>query len=662
MASVFTLFMAGCSDDDVANNVATGLKFAEERISIPAEAGTVNITVEWDHAQWTLEQENGVHIIKKMSTMQGGNTLESGTTEVTITFNANTDENPRNQNIYLNNLETGESTIMTLIQAGSVQKGNVYYVDSSAEKEGVGSLEKPYKTIRTAAMILQAGDTLLIKGGTYAEENIKFASSGTSKAMIVLRPASQDDKVIIKHPGTSFVQKPAHIFDLNNISYVWFEGFYFQDYPCGGSAINIKGGVGNVIFNNRFQNIGNSKINEQGQSMININTSNRNVVANNYFYDVFGDGMGIGNVSDHNLICYNTFDTFKGKARGWAGENSSFATNITMGAELEYVNNLVAFNSSTNSRALLWLDRNGSDLIVLRNTSHNSTQFMFNESRCKRNWFYENIGYNIDGVGFETARYSGTGDAPDPRWIGNITYNCKRGFFIHQSWRNEARNNIVVGKKGYTEANILFTELAYNQGPHLFKNNLWFTDGVEKSMKFKEVLISVDEFCKELGDDAYVSADPMFTDPENGDFTLKAGSPAMGAGTMGRDLGAYSVYGPSKVGWNENQPLLTKTFAGFYVPVSEAKVGTHTIAVELNRAAQQEMTVTVQCVAGDAMEGADVDVQKTITFAPGERKKIFNVTVKPTAMPYDQLLAIKIVNVSNGEIGPRNLHAVRIDR
>ena len=75
--------------------------------------------------------------------MQGGNTLESGTTEVTITFNANTDENPRNQNIYLNNLETGESTIMTLIQAGSVQKGNVYYVDSSAEKEGVGSLEKP---------------------------------------------------------------------------------------------------------------------------------------------------------------------------------------------------------------------------------------------------------------------------------------------------------------------------------------------------------------------------------------------------------------------------------------------------------------------------------------------------------------------------------------
>ena len=661
MTSVITLFMAGCSDDEVAS-VATGLNFTEERITLPAEAGSVTISVEWDHAVWSLEKENGVNIIKKMSTMRGGNAFDTGTTEITVDYNANTDENPRSQNIFLNNAETGESTIMTLVQEAMVQKGKNYYVDASVEKEGDGSLEKPYKSIRTAALILQAGDTLLIKAGTYAEENIKFNNSGTSKAMIVLRPASQQDKVIIKHPGTEFVQKPNHIFDLNNNSYIWFEGFYFQDYICGGSAINIKGGVGNVIYNNRFQNIGNKDINDQGQSMININTSSRNVVANNYFYDVFGDGMGIGNVSDHNLICYNTFDTFKGKARGWAGPNSSFATNITMGAELEYVNNLVAFNSSINSRALVWLDRNGSDIIIMRNMSHNSTQFMFNESRCKRNWFYENIGYNIDGVGFETARYSGTGDAPDPRWIGNIAYNCKRGFFIHQSWRNETRNNIVVGKKGYTEANILFTELAYSQGPHIFKNNLWFTDGVEKSMKFKEVLISVDEFCKEMGDDAYVSADPMFTDPENGDFTLKEDSPAKDAGTMGRDLGAYSAYGPSKIGWNENQPLLTKTFAGFYVPVSEAEVGTHTIAIELNRAAQQETTVTLQCIAGDAMEGADVDVQKTLTFAPGERKKTFNVTVKPTAMPYDQLLAIKIVSVSNGEIGPRNLHAVRIAR
>lgn len=662
MASVITLFMAGCSDDDVVSNVATGLKFTEEYVSIPAEEGTIVISIEWDHAQWTLEQENGIHIIKKMSAIQGGNSFEAGTTEVTVTYNANTEENPRRQNIYLNNSATGESTIITLMQDASVQTGQVYYVDASVEEEGNGSLEKPYKTIRTAALILQAGDTLLIKGGTYSEENIKFSASGTSKAMIVLKPALQEDRVIIKHPGTSFVSKPAHIFDLNNISYVWFEGFYFQDYTCGGSAINIKSGVGNVIFNNRFQSIGNKDINEQGQSMINLNTTSRNVIANNYFYDVFGDGISVGNVSDHNLICYNTFDTFKGKARGWAGPNSSFATNITMGAELEYVDNLVAFNTSSNSRALVWLDRNGSDIIILRNVSHNSTQFMFNESRCKRNLFQENIGYNIDGVGFETARYEGTGDAPDPRWIGNITYNCKRGFFIHKSWRNELRNNIVVGKKGYTEANILFTEYADNNGPHIFQNNLWFTDGVEKSIKYKEVMVSVADFCKALNDDKYLSADPMFTDPENGDFTLKESSPAKGAGTMGRNMGVYSAYGPSKVGWNENQKLLGSVIASFYVPVSEAEVGTHTVTVELNRAAQKEVTVTVKCIAGDAMEGIDIDAEKAITFAPGERKKTFNLVVKPTAIPYNQLVAIKIVGASNAEVGPSNLHAVRIAR
>ena len=661
MTSVITLFMAGCSDDEVAS-VATGLNFTEERITLPAEAGSVTISVEWDHAVWSLEKENGVNIIKKMSTMRGGNAFDTGTTEITVDYNANTDENPRSQNIFLNNAETGESTIMTLVQEAMVQKGKNYYVDASVEKEGDGALEKPYKSIRTAALILQAGDTLLIKAGTYAEENIKFNNSGTSKAMIVLRPASQQDKVIIKHPGTEFVQKSNHIFDLNNNSYIWFEGFYFQDYICGGSAINIKGGVGNVIYNNRFQNIGNKDINDQGQSMININTSSRNVVANNYFYDVFGDGMGVGNVSDHNLICYNTFDTFKGKARGWAGPNSSFATNITMGAELEYVNNLVAFNSSTNSRAMLWLDRNGSDIIALRNVSTNSTQFLFNESRCKRNIFQENVAYNLKGVAYQSAFYDGTGDSYDTRLIGNVFYHCKNGFMFRKSWREEVRNNIVQGKKGMTNEVVYFHEMTCDQGPHFFQNNLWYAEGMEKSIKYKEQMITVDEFCRNLGETDYVSSDAMFTNPENGDFTLKEGSPALGAGTMGRDLGAYSAYGPSKVGWNENQPLLTKTFAGFYVPVSEAKVGTHTIAIELNRAAQQEITVTVQCIAGDAMEGADVDVQKTLTFAPGERKKTFNVTVKPTAMPYDQLLAIKIVSVSNGEVGPRNLHAVRIAR
>lgn len=67
------------------------------------------------------------------------------------------------------------------------------------------------------------------------------------------------------------------------------------------------------------------------------------------------------------------------------------------------------------------------------------------------------------------------------------------------------------------------------------------TGGYKKSMNFEEVLVTVGEFCKALGDENYLSIDPMFTDPENGDLTLKESGPAKDAGTMGLDLGISPV-------------------------------------------------------------------------------------------------------------------------
>ena len=88
------------------------------------------------------------------------------------------------------------------------------------------------------------------------------------------------------------------------------------------------------------------------------------MICNNFFKDIYGDGVSMGRISKNNLICDNTFDTFKGKARGWAGEGSSYTTNITLGDEMEYADNLIAFNTSTKGKPFVWFDRNGSDNIV----------------------------------------------------------------------------------------------------------------------------------------------------------------------------------------------------------------------------------------------------------------------------------------------------------
>ena len=57
-----------------------------------------------------------------------------------------------------------------------------------------------------AASKVQAGDTVLVMGGIYVEENVIPANSGTEKAMIVFKPASKADEVIIKHPGIEFTK------------------------------------------------------------------------------------------------------------------------------------------------------------------------------------------------------------------------------------------------------------------------------------------------------------------------------------------------------------------------------------------------------------------------------------------------------------------------
>lgn len=88
----------------------------------------------------------------------------------------------------------------------------------------------------------------------------------------------------------------------------------------------------------------------------------------------------------------------------------------------------------------------------------------------------------------------------------------------------------------------MFIETAYNNTTHVFLDDLWYTGGYKKSMNFEEVLVTVGEFCKALGDENYLSIDPMFTDPENGDLTLKESGPAKDAGTMGLDLGISPVY------------------------------------------------------------------------------------------------------------------------
>lgn len=55
---------------------------------------------------------------------------------------------------------------------------------------------------------------------------------------------------------------------------------------------------------------------------------------------------------------------------------------------------------------------------------------------------------------------------------------------------------------------------------------------------------TLDEWQESSGQDAHsVQADPMFGNPAAGDFRLKPGSPAIGAGEGGANIGACGIAG-----------------------------------------------------------------------------------------------------------------------
>ena len=84
---------------------------------------------------------------------------------------------------------------------GGVTAKDIYV---SPTGSGSGTLTSPYGSIQSAVNAAAAGDTIFLRGGTYAPSaNIQIAKSGSRTAPISVRPY-QNEKVIIdgdKMPG-----------------------------------------------------------------------------------------------------------------------------------------------------------------------------------------------------------------------------------------------------------------------------------------------------------------------------------------------------------------------------------------------------------------------------------------------------------------------------
>ena len=181
-------------------------------------------------------------------------------------------------------------------------------------------------------------------------------------------------------------------------------------------------------------------------------------------------------------------------------------------------------------------------------------------TRVHDNVFHDIYAYTYGGWGLYTDQAS-TGII----FENNLVYNTKTGgFHQHFGENNVVRNNILAFAKQYQiqatrpedhlsfslENNIVYYKEgsvlgggAWKKAKFVSKNNcFWNTAGEELSF----IGNSLEEWQEKGHEKGSIIADPKFADPENGDYTLAADSPALKLGFKPFDYSKAGVYGDRK--------------------------------------------------------------------------------------------------------------------
>ena len=534
---------------------------------------------------------------------------------------------------------------MFLMGVGTTLQAKNYYVSLGAS--GTGTSASPFGTIAEAAAKVMPGDTVFIAGGVYGEREIKPKGAGSEAGgSIVFCSWPETGRVILTKKENVQGDDMTDVFNLSNLSYIWLEGITFRDMAYLKSCVNLSGAKHCVVTGCQFLELGTEEVATDwgGTAMIWMSGTRDCVVSNCYFKEVFGDGVSFfGQETNGNLICHNIFVDLKGKKRSWETTGLYRYSSSITGTDNSFGDNLICFNHITGGQDGIWLDRDASRSLVVRNFGNGGQRLVFNESRCAGNWFQENVALNMSESGYRSALYSGTNWSFDTRYVNNVACHCQNGIYLHKSKHNEVRNNIVFASAGY---NLVLTDSACHYGQNFFRNNLWHSLSKVNSIEYHGKAVSPRDFARQADETGGLYNQlPGFVALGNApaDYLLKETSVCAGAGDGGIDMGAYPVYHFYDMGCG------TARQAGSVQPyveklVTEALRGEeYDIRVRLPKTFRDTIRVRLVPVAGDACPGIDYELQDTLlAFLPGEKDKVTSIRFAGEESDFGKLLVLRL--------------------
>lgn len=446
------------------------------------------------------------------------------------------------------------SLICLCVLMQSVSATNYYINNRFGNDDNAGtSIEAPWVSLTNLGIHkFLPGDSILFARGSYFTGGIVFNSSGTEEKPIVISSYNLETRVIIKTeaekgraalgnlfmrygagPAPSFSNPSwstlnGNIFHIKG-SYIVIDGLYFHDNvnPPGSSSRNKNvQKMGAIYFALGTHNNIVRKC-EFFHTPVAIKIKGtHNLIAHNYFHDAttpmaytWGP-IAIMIVKPYNEIAYNRFRNY-GSYGGHAGSDGGVI-------ELDGVDNdfdgrcvNIHHNTAINTEGFLELAGNHVDSItVAYNLSEGTDQFIGGGS-MKNIFVYNNTiirtgETNVDRAVFWTFKPEETHVT-----VRNNIFVLPTDIKVFGS---------VTKQKGHRRS-------MFGKGNEVHDHNLYFSVGNPDPIGVAQG----------QGD---VVADPLFIDPQNGNFRLRKNSPAINKGVpLGykNDLDGYPVPRDGKV-------------------------------------------------------------------------------------------------------------------
>jgi parallel beta-helix repeat protein len=429
--------------------------------------------------------------------------------------------------------------------------GPQFYVATNGDDSNPGTIDQPWRTIQKAMNSATAGSTVNIRAGTY-NERLTLNVSGNSGNYITFQPygfsvpsggcggytgaACGGDQVVLDYAYLGTVTDGVPFLEISGQSYVRIQGLTFQNFTCYGAmqqGLRIDGASSFIdVSRNKFLQNKNTYPNFDGTAAL----LHVRVWGPSHDVLLYGNELGFIDTVQSEAVTVDGAssvtiqDNYLHDTDGIGIDLHGSASNCTVrGNLLEWISKkrdgTIWYSTPANA---IYVDGGNTSLIEGNTVRDSEWAFAVcaepNQPASHDITVRNNVVYRCYGGLFAGNWYSSTNGSNvyDVKYLNNTVYSSDQGMVIrpYTSASVEWKNNAIVNT-----ALPVVNGLGWPVGTMDY--NLYFGGGA-------------------AGPDAHqVTADPQFTNPGAGDFSLGVGSPAIGAAaaSVGADAGASDFLG-----------------------------------------------------------------------------------------------------------------------